>query len=543
MTHAIASLPLDQGARRRRVFPRARLCLVALGAGAALVGCGGDDDNGASGMRATLSASTCTGLAGQTLADGTVTVTDAAVVAANGKLPEYCVVHAKFNDSTLRIEAHLPTSGWNSKMTWFGGGGFDGNFSQPTDSFLSASVVGEKYATLATNGGYDAPADLLTWFKAEFAYNAVQETDFTYLSNHRALPAGKDLVRLAYGGTPTRSYFEGCSMGGHEAMIESEKFPNDFDGIVARAPAGNMMIFTQFNRIAKAVRATGGTLDAAKQSLLAKAVLASCDAADGTADGIISNPAACAFNPTQLRCAGGIDTGDTCLSDQQIATTLAVTTPISTSDGTYTHPGYYWGGEDNAKGWGEYIWPNAALKDSLQGLFSDGFIRSFITRNGAFDTSTFDVNQWLPEWSLVAAQYHAFNPDLSALQAHGSKMIVFNGAIDTSVTPKDASRYYDLVVKTMGQANADKVLETYIAPGMGHCGGGVGPDTVDLMKALTTWVEQGKAPSTQQLTLAKLDATTGATTMTRPLCKYPTYPRYNGSGAVDSASSFACTAP
>jgi feruloyl esterase len=132
-----------------------------------------------------------------------VTVLDAAVVAATAALPEYCVVHAGFADSTLKFEAHLPTSGWNSKLTWFGGGGFDGHFSQPTDAFLSKSIVAEKYATVATNGGYDAPADLLEWFKATFAFDAVKLADFTYLSNHRALPAAKELI-LRPTGPPRR---------------------------------------------------------------------------------------------------------------------------------------------------------------------------------------------------------------------------------------------------------------------------------------------------------------------------------------------------
>jgi feruloyl esterase len=301
------------------------------------------------------------------------------------------------------------------------------------------------------------------------------------------------------------------------------------------------MVFTQFNRVAKAVRTPGASLNAAKQTLLANAVLAQCDALDGLADGIISKPAACTYDPTALRCAAGADTGDTCLSDAQIATVTAVTTPITTSDGVYSHPGYYFGGENSPHGWGEYIWANPALGDSLQGLFSDGFIRSFITRDLAYNTAAWDVNQWLPEMSLVGSMYHAFNPDLSGLQARGAKMIVMNGATDTSVTPKDASRYYDMVVQTMGQANADKVLETFIEPGVGHCVGGVGPDTVDLMKALTTWVEAGTPPSAQNLTLSRLDATTGAVTMTRPLCKYPSYPRYNGSGDVNAASSFTCS--
>jgi feruloyl esterase len=516
-----------------------RLWIGALSAGAALAGCGGSDDN--TSAPATPTAATCTGLAGQSLADGTVTVQDATVVAAANGLPEYCVAHAKFNDSALRFEVHLPTSGWNTKLAWFGGGGFDGHFSQPTDAFLSKSIVAEKYVTVATNGGYDAPADLLQWFQAKFAFDPVQLADFTYLSNHRSIPAVKELIQKYYGSAPNKSYFEGCSMGGHEAMIESQRFPNDFDGIVARAPAGNIMVFTQFNRVAKHVRTPGASLNAAKQTLLANAVLAQCDSLDGVTDGIISNPAACHYDPTPLRCAGGADTGDTCLSDAQIATVQAVTTPITTADNAYTHPGYYWGGENSPHGWGEYIWANPALGDSLQGLFSDGFIRSFITRDLAYDTSQWDVDQWLPQMNLVGSMYHAFNPDLTTLKAHGAKMIIFNGATDTSVTPKDASRYYDMAVQTMGQANVDAVLETFIAPGMGHCVGGDGPDTVDLMKAMTTWAEGGAAPSAQNLTLAKVDATSGATTMTRPLCKYPAFPRYKGAGDPNDAASFTCS--
>lgn len=529
---------------RREVAPRpiARLCLGTLAAAAMLAGCGGGGGGSAAPSTPTASiAQACTGLAGQSLAGGTVTVLDGAVAAAANGLPEYCVAHAKFNDSALKFEVHLPTSGWNSKLAWFGGGGFDGHFSQPTDGFLSKSIVAEKYATVATNGGYDAPSNLLEWFKAKFAYDPVQLADFTYLSNHRSIPAAKELIQKFYGAAPSRSYFEGCSMGGHEAMMESQRFPNDFDGIVARAPAGNVMVFTQFNRVAKAVRTAGASLNAAKQTLLANAVLAQCDALDGVTDGIISKPAACNYDPTPLRCSGGTDTGDTCLSDAQLATVRAVTTPITTSDGAYTHPGYYFGGENSPHGWGEYIWANPGLGDSLQGLFSDGFIRSFIARSDTYDTSTWDVNQWLPEFGLVGSMYHAFNPDLSALKAHGAKMIVFNGATDTSVTPKDASRYYDMAVQTMGQANVDGVLETFIAPGMGHCVGGVGPDTVDLMKALTTWTEGGVAPSAQKLTLSKVDAASGAVTMTRPLCKYPAYPRYNGSGSTNDAANFTCS--
>ena len=263
--------------------------------------------------------------------------------------------------------------------------------------------------------------------QANFAYDPVKLADFTYLSEHRSLPFGKELIRKFYGSAPSKSYFEGCSSGGHDAMMLSQRYPKDFDGIVARSPAGNFVgLHMQFNRIAKAVRNPAGTLNPAKQTLLANAVLEACDKLDGVADGIISRPAACNFDPAALRCPGGADTGDACLSDTQIATVKTVTSPVATTDGAWSHPGYNFGAENTAKGWGEYIWPSASFLggDSVQGAFSDGFVRSFVTRNPAFDTSTWDPNQWGASLSLVGSMYQAFNPDLGALKAHGAKMIM-----------------------------------------------------------------------------------------------------------------------
>jgi len=518
--------------------------LIATAAIAALLaGCGGDgdgdDDNGST--TAELQAA-CPALVNKALAAGAATVTSAAIVAATATTPEYCVAQARFNDSTLRVEVRMPTADWNTKLAFLGGGGFDGNISVPTLPYHSASILSERYATMATNGGYDAPAATVDYFKAEFAYDAVKLADFTFQSEHRSLPVGKELIGSFYGTAPVRSYFEGCSMGGHDAMMQAQRYPNDFDGIVAKAPAGNIMgLFIQFNRIAKQVRTPGSNLNAGKQTLLANAVLAQCDALDGIADSIISKPAACTFDPAPLRCPGGIDTGDTCLSDAQLTTVNAVTTPIASADGAWAHTGYYFGGENSPNGWGEYIWPHPAFGDSLQGLFSDGFIRSFITRQPGFNTATWNVNDWLSEMSLVGASFSANSPDLSGLLARGAKLIVWNGTTDTSVSPKDNSRYYDSVVTRMGQADTDKVLELFLAPGVGHCFGGVGPDNVDLLKAMSTWVEQGTAPSVQGLVHSKVDAATGATTMTRPVCKYPAYPRYNGSGDANAASSFTCS--
>jgi pimeloyl-ACP methyl ester carboxylesterase len=483
----------------------------------------------------------CRTLVGKSLDGKAASVTDAKVVEATGTSPEYCVAQVKFAASTLRFEVRLPTSGWNEKLAFLGGGGFDGNISHPAQPYHSASIRTERYATMATNGGYDAPASLLDYFKAGFAADPVKLDDFTHLSEHRSLPVGKELIRFFYAQDVQRAYFEGCSMGGHDAMIQAQRFPDDFDGIVARAPAGNIMgLFMQFNRIAKQVRNPAGQLNTAKQTLLANAVLAQCDGLDGAVDGIIGKPAACNFDPQVLRCTGGTDTGDSCLSDAQIATATTVTSPIAMTNGAYAHTGYFFGGENHPKGWGEYIWPNPGLSDSLQGLFSDGFIRSFITRDPTFNTATWDANNWASDMARVGALFSANDPDLSGLRSRGAKLVMWNGTTDTSVSPKDNARYYDSVVSRMGKPAADDVVELFQAPGVGHCFGGAGPDQIDLLKAVVTWVEQGTAPSAQNLLHRKLDAN-GATTMARPVCKYPAYPRYKGSGDLNDPASFACS--
>jgi len=490
-------------------------------------------------------ADTCATLKGQFLGQQQATIADARLVADAINVPAYCAVNITLNDSALRVEARLPATGWNGKTVTLGGGGLKGAVFTPTLPFFSPSIVAERYATIATNGGYDYATRDAGYFKAEFAYDPIKFADYTYLSIHRALPLGKELVSRFYGTSAKKNYFEGCSAGGHEAMMLSQRFPGDFDGIVARAPAGNFTgLFLQFNQVATANRAPGGTLNTAKQQLLGKAVLDKCDSMDGLADGIVSKPAACNFDPTTLRCGGGTDTSDQCLSDAQIRTVRAAANGFKTSDGAWSHPGVNWGGESNAtKGWGEYLWPLAPAPFSgqpLAALFSDGFVRSFVTRDPGYDPTKFNPDEWRAALNIVGTTFNAFNPDLSALRARGVKMILWNGQQDTAVSPKDTARYYDAVVEKMGQSAADETVELFLAPGVGHCFGGPGPDRVDLLKALVAWSDQGTPPSRQGMVHTQLDGA-GKPVATRPMCKHPAYPRYNGSGDPKAAESFSCS--
>jgi Tannase and feruloyl esterase len=487
----------------------------------------------------------CIALKGRQLGQQQATITEAMVVAAAPGEPAHCLVKVSLNDSTLRFESRLPLSDWNGRFVALGGGGFKGEVFNANRPLYSSSVLSDRFATMATNGGYDYPVRDTGYFQANFAYDPIKFADYTYLSIHRSVPFAKELVSVYYGRPASRHYFEGCSAGGHEAMMLSQRFPGDFDGIVGRAPAGNFMgLFMQFNNFAKAQRAPGGALNEAKQTLLAKAVLAQCDGQDGLADGILSKPSACRFDVSTLRCAGGADAGDQCLSDAQIRTVQAATLGFSTRDGAWSHPGVNWGAENNrTKGWGEYLWPLPVAPfsgESVATRFSDGFVRSFITRNPNYDTMKWNPDEWTGSLDIVGRQFNAFNPDLSRLRARGGKLILWNGEHDTAVSPRDTARYYDSVVRTMGQQAADQTLELYLAPGVGHCSGGTGPDRIELLRAVVRWVEEGVAPSKQGLVHQRFNAA-GQVDMERPACRYPAYPRYAGSGDTNRAASFACT--
>ncbi len=479
----------------------------------------------------------CTALTNRPLGYGVARVASAKSAAEDGPSPAACIVQVQFTESDLKFESRLPLAGWNGKLAFLGGGGFDGVISPPTQPYVSRSVLADRYATMTTNGGHDASRNPLTYFNADFAYDAAKLVDFTYQSEHRALPVGKELIQAFYGSVPSRSYFEGCSMGGHDALIEAQRYPGDFDGIVARAPAGNVMgLFERFHRTAMAVAAKDGALGEAKQSLLAKAVLAQCDKLDGIEDGILSKPAACNFDARELRCADGKDSGDTCLSDAQLATVDTVTKKLSLLGGLVTHEGYFFGGENSEKGWGEYIWPQLKLMNSsMHGLFSQGFLRAFVMRDPDFDVKTWNAESAAPQLKTIKALFQADDPDLSKFAARGGKLILWNGTTDVSVSPKETALYYDRVVKQMGQADADKTVELFLAPGVGHCFGGPGADQVDLLRAMAQWVEQGTKPSQQ-----KLIATHAVPAATRPMCKYPAYARYAGGDAADAAS-YRCT--
>ncbi|MDB5820303.1 MAG: Feruloyl esterase [Rhizobacter sp.] len=505
----------------------------------AIAGCGGDDDDGgvtASGNGATP-AQACATLAGKTLAGATVTT--AAAVAASGASPAYCKVDATIAPA-LNLEMRLPTS-WNGKLYYGGGGGYNGAIPDLSGLNLNALQLG--YATVNSDSGHAGNG-----LSAAFALNDTYAANlFGSLSVPTVLSSAREMLQAAYGKLPDRSYFEGCSNGGREGLMAAERNPNLFDGIIARAPAYNWVGFMgQFNRTAKALSAPGGSFSAAKVALLAKSVRDACDAQDGIADGLVSNPQACTFNPAVLRCAAGADTGDSCLSDAQLAVVTSWTSTASWAGGAYTNTGWALSGnEDDPGAWAAWVSGTGAnVLSAAQYLFQDTTVKNYLARDPAQSSLTYTWDSNVEAVYGLAALNDATNTDLRPFRNSSGKLILWHGGNDSALSYKATTAFYQAATTAVGgQAAADDFMRFYIAPGVDHCSGGPGADTSDLLTPLDAWVTQGTAPGT--LTASR--SASGAVQFTRPLCRYPQYARYTGAAnnaaAAALAANYTCTSP
>jgi len=479
------------------------------------------------GVAASAAPLACAALAGKTI--GGATIGGAVVVAATPPLPEYCKVNGLIAPK-LNFELRLPT-GWNHKLHYGGGGGYNGSI-PPADP----GALGAGYAQVSSDSGHQGSA-----LDASFALNDPQAAQlFGSLSVPTVMGAATEIVRAHYGRPARRAYFEGCSNGGREALMNVQRFPTLFDGVISRAPAYNWVgLMGAFNRTAKALAAPGGAINAAKTATLSNAILAACDALDGVADGVVSNAQACTFDAATLRCPGGADTGDSCLSDPQLAAVASWTSPAAFDGGTYHNPGWPLTGNESASGAWD-AWTTGV--PSLQFLFSDTTVKNYLARDPAANSLLYDFNSDPGALFGMAALNDATNANIQPFIGAGGKLILWHGGNDSALTVKATAEYHAQVVAALGgAANTDPFVRFYVAPGVNHCAGGPGADVVDLLSALDRWVTRDRAPGT--LTAYKFDPATGAVQLTRPLCVHPAYPRYKGRGDVNAASSFVCTTP
>lgn len=458
-------------------------------------------------------------------------------------LPTFCRVVGAIkpaSDSNIQFEVWMPVSNWNGKFQGIGNGGFGGSISYQE----LAAALAHGYAAAATDTGHrGSPMD------ASWAVSHPEKVaDFGYRAIHETAEKAKAIITAFYGRRPKESYFTACSNGGRQALMEAQRFPTDYNGIIAGAPALN---FTHL--LVLAVADLDALLDdpasyipPEKVAAISAAVLSACDANDGLKDGIISDPTRCKFDPRVLLCPGR-DT-DVCLTAPQIRALRQLYRGAYDSKGNKIFPGYSPGGETGSNGWTLWITGPSPGK-SLMSVFATQFFRNMVYMDPTWNYKNVNLDDVLRRADEKQARnLNATNPDLQAFRVRGGKLILYQGWSDSAVPPLSTIDYYDNVRAVMGSKEADTFVRLYMVPGMQHCGGGPGPDSFGqsgvpdgdpqhgLAAALERWVETGTAPA--QIIASKVEA--GKVVETRLLCSYPQIAKYKGAGSTDNASSFTC---
>ena len=465
------------------------------------------------------------------------------------KVPAFCRVAGVIRptaDSDIKFEVWMPAENWNGNFDGVGNGGFAGSI----DYGGLAGALRNGFAAAATDTGHEAGGTDARW-----ALDHPEKiVDFAWRAIHLTAANGKAIVQDFYGNAPRWSYFASCSDGGREALMEAQRFPGDYNGIIAGAPANYWT-----HLLALAIWDDQALLDnpasfipPAKLPAISHAVLAACDARDGVKDGILNDPRQCHFNPETLLCK--LDDSDSCLTAPQVAALQKIYAGPSNSDGQSVFPGFLPGAELGSNGWAPWITGDVPGK-SLDYAFGTQFFSNMVFSNSAwkFQTMNYDADIRSADQKM-APILNATNPDLAKFNKVRGKLILFHGWNDPAIPALNTVDYYRNVVARMGLRAADRFVRLYMVPGMQHCGGGPGPDSFgaymsnggdpehNMFSALERWVEHGKAP---REIIASKDA--GASSpasgakMTRPLCPYPEAAKYKGHGDTNNAANFVCT--
>lgn len=444
------------------------------------------------------------------------------------KLSAFCRVLATskpVGDSSIGFEVWLPAADaatgvetWNGKFQGTGNGGYSGAL----DYAAMQKGLAEGYATAGSDTGH-------TGDDLKFAVgHPGRIDDWGWRAVHVMTEAARLIVRAHYGRFAEQSYFTGCSTGGHQALMEAQRFPADYDGIVAGDPGNNRVRLNMgflWSWLAL-YKEPGSSLPASRLTLINKAVIAACDAMDGVRDGIVSEPLRCKFDPATLLCQG--PDSDTCLTAPQVAAVRKIYDGAKNPrTGQQLFAGWARGSE---LGWAGYFvgHPEPARAD---------FWRYWVFGDPAWDPRGFDFDKDAAWADSAMAAISADNPDLTAFRRHGGKLLMYSGWADPVVPPGDVVRYYEAAREFMGgTARTEDFFRLFMVPGMGHCGGGAGPATFDALGALDAWATKGVAPRK----IIASHTSNGAVDRTRPLCPYPQVARWKGTGSTDDASQFAC---
>jgi feruloyl esterase len=438
-------------------------------------------------------------------------------------LPDSCRVAATLRpsaDSEIKMEIWMPASNWNGRYQAVGNGAFNGTINRGA----MAAALARRYAVSSTDTGH-------TGGGAGFALGHPEKViDFGWRAVHETAAASKRIIAAYYGGAPKVSYFNGCSAGGRQAMKAAQRFPADFDGIIAGAPGLDWTgRAAQAVRIAKHLEQNeSARLGQAQRQLLHDAVLASCDLLDGVKDGVLENPKRCTFDPGVLECKGSDQTS--CLTPPQVETARMIYSAAVNPQTKRAISGLERGSE---LGWTDLGWTASARATGL-----DQF-RFLVFADPAWTIQRFNFAS-----DIVRAEetdndtINALHPNLAPFISRGGKLIQYHGWSDPQIAPAGTTQYYERVVQALGgRSQVHAGYRLFMAPGMGHCSGGEGPNSFDMIAALERWVEERVAPSHVMATLSRPSPMSDRS---RPLCPYPEVAVYTGSGSTDDGANFAC---
>lgn len=480
----------------------------------------------------------CSALPGSTV--GGAKIESAKYVAPGTKLPilnipaatGICQVRASISPvptSKIRVEIWLPSE-WNGKMLGLGGAGFSGGMAMAPLTF--PKPVRSGFITMATDAGHEVTEP------PEWAFKQPERiVDYGYRANHLGTLVAKALAGRYYGVAAKRAYFQGCSNGGRDALMLAQRFPKDYDGIVAGAPANNFVsLMANFARTRSLIEKLPPDSLTPKMKLLHEAALAKCDALDGARDGMVANPNACRFDPAVLSCKAGQDP-KVCLSPQEVTTVRAIYQGSRARDGRLIHSGIKVGSE--------YLWPEwVTSSKSTGGAFSPYFYGYFVHDNKSWAMASFDLDS---DWALsrrkLSGMLDATDTDLRPFISGGGKLLMYHGWDDQAISADNSIAYFTAAKRKLGAAAGNAKL--FMVPGMGHCFDGKGLTSADFVGEIDRWVESGKAPEriVAERPLNPLIAMAGIPAkplMTRPICAWPKVARYDGKGSLDEESSFTC---
>jgi len=463
---------------------------------------------------------------------------------ASDTAPAFCHVSGTLSPE-IAFDVSLPSK-WNGRFYMIGNGGFAGDaLDNPGRVTQRNEALRLGFALAQTNTGHDSRKEPGATFVMSNPQKAI---DYAWRAVHLTAETSKKITKEYYGKPVSFAYWNSCSNGGRQGLIEAQRFPDDFDGVVTASPWVDQTGFSigaMWNQ--KALSSVSLTPE--KLALVADKVMAKCDAIDGLKDGLIDDPRKCNFDPAKdvPACSAGAE-GSTCLTaDEAAAVAKVYSGPIS--NGKPFFPGFMPGSEAFSTGlfgggagsmWMNVIVSTQPDRKPADFNLAEGVIQYLAPKppKPDYDYKTFDYDRdihVLDDWGKLA---DAKNPDLAKFRKHGGKLLMTYGWADTILQPMMGVNYYEQAVAKNG-ADTPEFFRLFMAPGMAHCGGGIGPDRHDSMTAIIDWVEKGKAPDSM-LASKVVDK---QVVRTRPLCPYPQVARYSGQGSIDEAASFRCTAP